>query len=1290
VSDVFSDMRQRILKMEIGKILIFSLIFIHFSSFGQTEERVLKWTKINLTDNEGKTLQTYTLEYQGLDNGVATYFETIPMKSAGKVPVLVQFTKEVASSTEEKLIRQSGKVVEEDFKPEIKFVKDAGKEHLSISFLPYVQENGKFFRILSLSWKYEVGPIQSVNKDFATESVLRQGNGRWYKIAVKNDGVHRIDKAFLESLGISTANLNPAHIHIYGNGEGALPELNSVPRIDDLKKNAILVFGEQDGRFDDGDYILFYAWGPHRWFANGTVEFEQRRNPYTDLSHYFININSSEAPLRISNIPSIDSPSDVVLDNYDFRDIYENDLVSLVKGGQRWYGELFDVELQRTFNFNIPNVEAEAIQFKVAMASNAVSSSGTFQRYLVNGQLLNESPLPASGGVDYSRSVRQFTYPNPVSTIPLTISVTRTSPNTLTYLDRILLNGKRKLVFFGAQMGFRNLKNQNETQIAEYAISSVPSNAVVWDLSDRHEPKIQQGFFSGNNFRFRTQNTYKEYVMFNGSSFFTPEGVGEVASQNLHALPQADYLIVTHIDFLAQANRLAELHRGNGLTVHVVTTEQVFNEFSSGNPDAVGIRMFAKMFYDRAANGLGVNPKYMLLFGDGTYDAKNRVPNNNNFVMTYQVDLSENHISALVTDDFFGMLDNNESITSSDMLDIGIGRILASNVTQAKQQVDKIEHYMKNGSDLFATNASCCLGQDNSSTYGDWRTKFVQIADDEDNGYFINNDTEPQYKWVKNNHRYMNCEKLYMDAFPQQTTAGGHRYPDVFDAITRNVQRGSLIVNYVGHGGEVGLAEERVVTIPQIQSWTNINALNLFVSATCEFTKYDDPTRVSAGEWVSLNPQGGAIALMTTTRPVFFGVNSNTGMAFYRNVFTRDENGQPLAFGEIVRRTKNLAGNSDNKRSFTLIGDPALKIALPDFKVVTDSINGKSVNIQMDTIRALTKVTVKGHLENQNGTVLSGFDGVLTPSIFDKIRRQKTLGQDPSSPIIEYELQRNVVYRGQASVKNGYFQFSFVVPKDIALDFGNGKISYYANNQLDDAIGYDTSFFIGGIDPNGISDEEGPDLEIFMNDEQFVNGSITDASPVLLLKAFDENGINTVGNGIGHDIVAILDGKVSNPIVLNDFYISAMDDYQKGEVRYQFLNLEPGPHSVEVKVWDVNNNSSVAKIDFVVQESKKPVLSNVYNYPNPFTTRTNFLFEHNQSCSSLDVQVQVYTVSGKLVKTIHRNVPTLGFRQPTGIEWDGLDEYGDQLAKGVYVYRLKIRNPDGETTEKTEKLVILK
>jgi len=493
-------------------------------------------------------------------------------------------------------------------------------------------------------------------------------------------------------------------------------------------------------------------------------------------------------------------------------------------------------------------------------------------------------------------------------------------------------------------------------------LNALPSIGFVWDVTDRHIPSVIQGVMNSSSFTFVAEtDTLREFVASNGTTFLTPSRIGLVSSQNLHGLSQADMLLITHRDFLAQANRLAALHETEGLSVHVVTTDQVYNEFSSGMLDPTAIRMFAKMFYDRSVSS-GTPPKYLLLFGDGTYDPKDRVSNNNNYVPTYQVLDGENHVSALVTDDYYGMLDNNEAIAPSDLLDIGVGRLLISDTKTAKEQVDKIEHYMGNGSSIYANtiNSGQCNAQGETSTFGDWRLNYVQIADDEEGGYFVVQDTEPQYDYVKANHPDMNCDKLYCDAYTQVTTAGGERYPDIFNAITDRVERGALVVNYVGHGGEVGLAEERVVTVPQVQSWNNINKLNLFVSATCEFTKYDDPARLSAGEYVSL--------------PV----------------------------------------------------------------------------VQIDTIRALSKVTIKGHLEDFNGNLLTNFNGIVTPSIFDKPKNLSTLGQNSDSPVIDFELQKNIVYKGKATVTNGYFSFSFIVPKDINFSFGNGKISYYANeNQID-------------------------------------------------------------------------------------------------------------------------------------------------------------------------------------------------------------------------------------------------
>ncbi len=1275
--------------------LLSVFIFITITNLVLGQESItlpVNWLNNKAYTYSGETVMAPSIEGQTLNNGKPNFYWTQKVKSENFKIVLGDFNFSVAPK-EDIVFLERFKIHIEDILAFEGKISGAGSEFYAVvSFVPYIKVNGVIQRITSVQFTIETTPKAIKEKDFVTNSVLAEGSGQWVKIAVTQDGIYKIDKSFLESCGISTSGLNPNSINIFGNGEGRLPELNSIYRTDDLAKNAIQIIGDGDGSFDEGDYILFYGWGPNRWKANGTVDFDQDKNIYSDESYYFINVNPNDSPLRITSISNSAATITNTISSYSYRDIHENDKTNLVSAGQRWYGELFDTELEQDFSFTIPNiVTTSPVSFKTAIATNCESSSGTQQRYSVNGITLYSSAL-SSVSSDWVRTTANMSLTNPSSSIPFKIQITRNSPNTVVYLDRILLNARRSLVFYGQQFNFRDLASVGVGNVSEFQLSNLPSSGFVWDVTDRHNPKLVNGSFSGSNYLFvQETDTIREFVASNGSSFFVPQFKEAVAYQNLHALPQADYLIVTHKNFLTYAERLADLHRAEGLLVHVVTSQQVFNEFSSGMLDPTAIRMFAKMFYDRGISNPASRPDYLLLFGDGTFDPKNRVANNNNYVPTYQVLTSENHIDAMVTDDYYGMLNDNEAISAVDMLDIGVGRLLVSDAQMAKQQVDKIEHYLHNGSNLFSTaTTNCnCDSTSTSKTFGDWRLNYVQITDDEESGYFIVQDCEPQYEFTKVHHTEMNCDKLYSDAFTQVTMAGGERYPDVNTAITNQVEKGALLINYVGHGGEVGFAEERIVTVPQIQSWKNIDKLNLFVSATCEFTKYDDPARVSAGEWASLNPYGSSIALMTTTRSVWFGVNTITGKKFFENVFDRDANDEPLAFGDIMRLTKNASGSSDNKRSFTLIGDPALKIALPRLKVVTDSINGLSSTVEIDTIKALSKMTIKGHVEDQNGLALTNFNGVLSPSIFDKPKMQQTLGQNNDSPIIPFELQRNIVYKGKVSVVNGNFEFSFIVPKDINFSYGPGKISYYAENGQTDAGGFDTLFIIGGIDPNGINDLTGPDIDLYLNDDSFVSGGITDETPIIIANVFDENGINTVGNGIGHDLVAILDENTSEPIVLNEYYTADLDSYQSGKVNYTMPTLEKGKHTLTLKVWDVNNNSSQTTIEFVVQEKADIALDHVLNYPNPFTTKTEFYFEHNQVCSELETQIQIYTVSGKLVKTINQLVNTQGFRSE-GIAWDGKDEFGDQLAKGVYIYKLKVKSLDGIIAEKTEKLVLLK
>jgi hypothetical protein len=1197
-----------------------------------------------------------------------------------------------SESTDLGLLNHNGIDIPQQPRYEAKATKARTQRYMSVSLFPFVMQDGVLKRIMGFTVRALPAQLVTLTpqKSFVASSVLSDPDSKWYKIGVRADGIYKIDRSFLSSLGIDIASVDPQSIHIYGNGSGKLDELNSAYRVDDLAKNAIQIIGEQDGVFNEGDYILFHAWGPNKWLRNGQI-FRRDLNIYSDVSYYYIRICAAEAPLRIANAPVASGAFTQSVTDYNYFDIVESEDKSLVGGGQRWYGDVFDVELTRNYTFSIPALNtAVPVRFQTSLAHNA-RIPGSSVNLSVNGTTIESSSLD-SGTLDFRRKEFNDTYTASSGTLAFRMTVTRNSPTVLTYLDKIELNARRNLVFMGDYFRFRDLPSIAVGNVTRFTVSGIQNaNYFVWDVTNRQVPRIITGTLSGTDFIFDANtDTLREFAVSNGSVYLTPEISGNVVAQNLHALPFADMLVVTHPDFVSYAERLANIHRNEGMQVHVVTTEQIYNEFSSGSQDPTAIKWFAKMFYDRANGNPSLMPKNLLLFGDGTYDPKNRVSNNNYFMPTYQVISSENHIDALVTDDYFGMLDNNESLADGDLMDINVGRLLISNGQQANDQIAKIEKYMSKGGETVGSAADCCSGTNASAgVFGDWRLNYVQITDDEQDGDFVTKDAEPQFEQVTAEHPEMNSDKIYSDAYSQISGAGGERYPDVNDAITNRIQRGALIMNYIGHGGETGAADERIVTIPQILSWTNADKLCLFVSATCEFTKFDDPSRISAGEWVSMSPAGGGIALMTTTRAVYVSVNTQIGKKFYENVFDRDANMQPLTFGEIMTRTKNQTTTSGvNRRCFMLVGDPALKIALPSLKIVTDSINGISPDLANDTIEALSKMRIKGHVVDQNGNVMTDFNGLLSPTIYDKPKAQHTLGQNIKSPVIDFTTQKNAVYKGKVSVTNGYFDFSFVVPKDINFAYGNGKISYYGNTELIDAGGMDSRFILGGLNAAGLNDNVAPLVELYLNDDSFVSGGITNENPKLIAKVSDENGVNTVGNGIGHDIVAILDGNTADPIVLNDYYSADLNMYQSGKVTYDFSKLAPGKHSLSFKIWDVNNNSAESHLDFVVVEKQEIALDHVLNYPNPFTTKTEFFFEHNQVCSALETQIQVYTVSGKLVRTINELVKTQGFRTE-GISWDGRDDFGDKIGRGVYVYRITVRTAEGETAQKLEKLVIL-
>ena len=537
-----------------------------------------------------------------------------------------------------------------------------------------------------------------------------------------------------------------------------------------------------------------------------------------------------------------------------------------------------------------------------------------------------------------------------------------------------------------------------------------------------------------------------------------------------------------------------------------------------------------------------------------------------------------------------------------------------------------------------------------------------------------------------------NARKVYMDAYKKQSGAGGGRYPEVERVINDRIQQGSRFVSYIGHGGGAGWADEKVLSVSDIRDWTNMNNLSVFLTATCEFSRFDDPSTVSAGEWTILNPQGGAVAMLTTVRLVYGGDNNNTG--FSVGFFNHALDTTPGVFntiGEAVMKTKieRPIGANFNNRKFVLFGDPAMPIGVPSYKVVTTSVKDDRGNL-IDTLKALQKVIIEGEVRSQNGSLASSYDGILYPTIYDGEKVTLTVDNNNKGVIDTFIVQNNILFKGKASVTGGKYQFEFIVPKDISYNYGQGKASYYVANMATDGKGFEKGFRVGGTSDYIVPDNESPVLELYLNDSNFVNGGLVDDSPLFIANLNDQSGINTAGNGLGHDMVMILDGDVSNGIVLNDYYEANLDDYTGGKVSYPLQDLKDGPHEVSFKAWDIHNNSAEAKLQFTVSTSATLALEHVLNYPNPFTTKTNFYFEHNHPCNSIDVQIKIFTISGKLIKTITTTQDGSANLKASAIAWDGKDDYGDAIGRGVYLYQLEVMTDDGLRAERMEKLVILK
>ena len=1105
-------------------------------------------------------------------------------------------------------------------------------------------------------------------------SVLAAGD--WYKFSVDTTGVFKIDNALLQKMGVSTRDIDPRNIKIYGNGGGLLPQRNSDFRHDDLVENALWVIGQDDGVFDSEDAIVFYAKGPHDWVLNPSLETAvHRQNIYDDKAYYFLTIGNTPGK-RIAKASEITSNANSTIEVFDDFVFYEKEERNLFAIGTQWFGEDFSVNASQVFEFNFPHVDTSKPLF-LKVRGSAVSSLTSSMRVTANDQEAFSINYPklVLGTTRLGYAAQNNGEIN-VTSSNITVGITYDdggNPAAKAYLDYIELQGKKRLVADGNQFSFRSFEAYKSTGVLAYQIENASKINAIWDVTDAQNPREMSTNSSGNDLFFKANGgVLSEYIVLGTDAFFVPDVSSSalIANQNLHALKDINYLVITNQELSEQAQRLAAHHETNSqLSSKVVLLSEIYNEFGSGSSDITAIRDFIKHLYNTNSSSTG-KLKYVCFFGDASYDYKDRISENNNVVPVFEAFDSFDKANSYVTDDYYVMLDPNEGrMSSTDTVDVITGRIPVSTVQQASEVVDKILSYY------------------DKRSFGDWRNTITLLADDiDDRGeQSIQFGVERIADSIKKNKPIFNVNKIYLDAYKQENSSGGERYPDAKLALTNAVEKGTLVLDYFGHGGEDGLASERILEVPQIKLFNNENVLPLFITVTCSFSRFDNPLRTTAGEFTFWNKNGGAVSMITTTREVYISVGQRFN-ELLMSILLEFKN-QDLTIAESLTLTKNEFSSSQKFFIF-YFGDPAMKLAIPQANIRITKLNGVSLTQEMDTLKALSKVRFEGVVTNANNETLTDFNGTLSTTVFDKPIERTTLDNDGFGIKFPFDSRESKLFRGKSTVTNGIFNFDFIVPKDIKVAYGKAKLSFYASNDQEDRSGANFEVVVGGINSDAASDTTGPELEVFMNDTSFMEGGNTNTSPNLIVTLADASGINTSVTSVDHDIVAILDGDQANPIILNDYYETELDDFTKGEVVYQLRDLAVGPHTIKIKAWDTYNNSSETTLSFVVVSDSGLVLENVLNYPNPFVNYTEFWFNHNKPNEPLEVQVQIFSISGKIIKTLNRTVQTTGSLSRS-ITWNGLDDFGKRIGKGVYIYKLKVKSTiSNQYAEKYEKLVL--
>jgi hypothetical protein len=1114
------------------------------------------------------------------------------------------------------------------------------------------------------------------NKDsYSSSSAL--SSGLWFKIAVTSDGVYKIEYSKLKQLGLTY----PSNPKIYGNNAGLLSYYNDDPKPDDLNELSISLSIGSDGVFNEGDYLLFFAQGTGRWKYNQKAKsFDFIKHNYSDTAFYFLTYSPTQGKLiQLATEPS--QPPNFLSSSADALFATDPDDKNLLKSGREWYSQISNLHVDPGFSGVLTN---EDINYELRVAARAPTitsfslSEGSTLKKTVVVQGVN---MFDNTGTHFQISDSSGTIKTASNSPVYDIRFLNNGQNGVEgYLDRIKIHARKTTSFTGIQTAFCDSKSVSPGRVTSFILHSSNPDPVIWDVTNPFKVRQMQTIRTGENISFKcATDSLKQFIAFQpGTAVIPTIRSAAVPNQDLHASGAADMIIVTHPLFISYAEKLAAIHlKNDGLITQIVTIGEIYNEFSGGIPDISAIRNFLRMKYLKQ-KGTSHPLKYLLLFGDGSFENKKQPPANPNFIPTYQSQNSNIWVSSFASDDYYGLLDDGEG-EAFGTEDIGIGRLPVSDTVQAGIVLTKIKRYL------------------DPSNMGDWKNVICLTADDEDGNTHLS-DAEGLSSVLKDSVPVYNIEKIYLDAFKQTTTVNGQSYPQVNIAINERINTGCLIFNYTGHGNEDGLAAEGVIKSEDINSWKNGARLPLFITATCEFSRFDDVEQLvaskdwtgipSGGEKVLFNKDGGGIALMSTTRVVYSAPNYDLNRNIFSCAFRRDKAGNVMTFGDIIKTAKNNSGSGANKRNFTLLGDPALKLSYPyQGKVVTDSINSVSVFNYTDSLKALSLITISGHVQDNSGHILNNFNGVVSPIVYDKPTKIRTLANDGGQSMT-FNLSNNILFSGKTMAKDGFFRFTFIVPKDIDYTYGSGKISYYANNETEDMNGSFGSVIVGGFSNALIPDNDGPAIKLYINDTLFREGGLTDSNPRLLAILNDRDGINTTGSGIGHDITGFLDNQPDKSFVLNNYYEADFDNYMQGRINYDLSGLSEGVHYLTIKAWDNFNNSSEKTISFKVMPDNKFIISKPVNYPNPFFYNTSITLQHNRPDEQLEVRIAIYSIDGRIIRTLERHIEPTGYTLPP-VDWDGNEQGGRKAGKGVYLYTVTVITTNGETARTSGRMIIL-